>query len=608
MWWAKRAGQWRAWSGEQAYGQISAVAAGLRAMELNPGDRVGLLSESRPEWMVADLGCLAAGIADVPIYPTLTGPQAAELLRDSGARGLFVSGAAQREKIEAQWPSLPRLEWICTFDAAEAGERRLGWERFTGADGGPGPGFKAALGSTRPEQLATLIYTSGTTGRAKGVMLTHANLAANLNAVCPGLDLRPERRLSLLPLSHITERMLGYADLALELTTYFAESIEKVAENIQEVRPHSLVAVPRVYEKIAAKVKTEVAAKGKLAGKIFAWALAVGRRLGPFRLAGWPASAAAPRPPLALRLRAAIADRLVYAQLRRRMGGEMMTCIAGGAPLGAELAELLLELGLVVDEGYGLTETSPVIAVNLPGARKIGSVGKPLANLQLRFAADGELLVRGPSVFHQYYEMPAETAAAFDQDPGGNWFHTGDIGFLDAEGFLFITDRKKDLLKTAGGKFIAPQPIEAKLKASPYIAEAVLVGDRKPYIAALLVPEFARLESEARRLGLAPGRDWSTPSELCHLPPLYALIAKAVGEVNAGLARFETVKRFTLLPAEFTIASGEVTPTIKVRRRAVEEKYAAEIEEMYRQERDAGPGIAPPEAPARTAGRRGEGA
>lgn len=538
---------------------------------------------------MADLGCLAAGVADVPIYPTLTGPQAAELLRDSGARGLFVSDAAQREKIETQWPYLPHLEWICAFAAAGSGERRRAWEDFTGADGGDTAAFAAALAATPPGQLATLIYTSGTTGRAKGVMLTHGNLAANLNAVCPGLDLRPQRRLSLLPLSHITERMLGYADLALELETYFAESIEKVAENIQEVHPHSIVAVPRVYEKIAAKVKAEAAAKGRLAERLFAWSVATGRRLGPYRLAGWPADPAARQPPLGLQLKAVVADRLVYAQLRRRMGGALITCIAGGAPLGAELGGFLLALGLVVDEGYGLTETSPVIALNVPGARKMGSVGKPLANLELRFAADGELLVRGPSVFHGYYEMPAETAAAFDREPGGDWFHTGDIGFLDAEGFLFITDRKKDLLKTAGGKFIAPQPIEAKLKDSPYIAEAVLVGDRRPYIAALLVPNFARLETEAGQMGLAPGRDWTTPAELCHVPALYGRVAEAVAGVNAGLARFETIKRFVLLPAEFTIASGEITPTIKVRRRAVEEKYAAEIEAMYQRERNEEP-------------------
>lgn len=587
LWWAKREGQWRAWSGEQVYAQVRAVAARLHALGLQPGDRVGLLAESRPEWMIADLGCLAAGIADVPVYPTLTGRQAAELLRDSGARGLFVSDGAQQAKIEAEWPYLPHLEWMCSFGGeADDRERHIAWASFLAVPAGSDETFDAALAATPPEQLATLIYTSGTTGQAKGVMLTHANLAANLNAVCPGLDLRPEIRLSLLPLSHITERMLSYADLTLELTTYFAESIEKVADNIREVHPHSLVAVPRVYEKIAAKVKSEAAAKGKLAQRLFAWSVAVGRRLGPYRLAGWPALAAAPRPPLGLRLKSGLADRLVYAKLRERMGGQLITCLAGGAPLGAELGEFLLALGLVVDEGYGLTETSPVIAVNLPGARKIGSVGKPLKNLQVRFSSDGELLVRGPSVFRGYFDMPAATAAAFDDDPGGNWFHTGDIGHLDAEGFLYITDRKKDLLKTAGGKFIAPQPIEAKLKASPYILEAVLVGDRRPYIVALLVPNFACLEAEARQLGLAPGKDWTTPAELCRLPPLYARVAAAVEAVNQGLARFETVKRFALLPAEFTIAGGEITPTVKVRRRTVEEKYAAEIEALYQAARD----------------------
>ncbi len=597
VWWAKRAGQWRTVTADAIYAQVRAIAAGLAQLGLRVGDRVGLLAESRPEWLLADFGCLAAGVADVPIYPTLTGGQAAELLRDSGARGVFVSGAEQRAKIEAEWPYLPQLEWLCSFEGeAGSGERYPRWEAMLRTAPASEADFAASLAATPPERLATLIYTSGTTGRPKGVMLTHGNLAANLNAVCPELDLRPQRRLSLLPLSHITERMLGYADLALELTTYFAESIEKVAENLLEVHPDSLVAVPRVYEKIGARVKAEAAAKGGLAERLFAWSVALGRELGPYRLGGWPADRRARRPPLRWRLKAALADRLVYRRLRERMGGELIICIAGGAPLGQELGEFLLALGLVVDEGYGLTETSPVIALNVPGARKMGSVGKPLANLELRIAGDGELLVRGPSVFSGYYEMPTATAAAFEGDPGSGWFHTGDIGYLDADGFLFITDRKKDLLKTSGGKFIAPQPIEAKLKASPYIAEAVLVGDRRPYVAALLVPDFARLERDARQLGLAPGRDWRTKADLCQLRPLYACIREAVDKVNAGLARFETVKRFALLPVEFTIAGGEITPTVKVRRRAVEEKYAAEIEALYGQPReaeteaDAGPG------------------
>ena len=587
VWWAKREGRWQALGGEQIYRQVRAIAAGLRGLGLRPGDRVGLLAESRPEWLLADLGCFAAGVADVPIYPTLTGAQAAELLRDSGARGVFVADGDQQRKVEAEWRYLPQLEWICSFAAGpETGPRYPQWQAMLASAPAPDAEFEAELAATPPDRLATLIYTSGTTGRAKGVMLTHGNLAANLNAVCPRLDLRPERRLSVLPLAHITERMLGYADLALELTTYFAESIEKIPENLLEVRPHCLAAVPRVYEKMAAKVKAEAAAKGPLAERVFAWSLGVGRRLGPYLLGGWPGDRRAAAPSLALRLQRAVADRLVYRHLRERTGGELITCIAGGAPLGQELGEFLLALGLVVDEGYGMTETSPVIAVNVPGARKIGSVGKPLPNIEVRFAADGELMVRGPSVFSGYYDMPAANAAAFDQDPGGPWFHTGDIGHLDADGFLFITDRKKDLLKTAGGKFIAPQPIEAKLKASPYIAEAVLVGDRRPYVVALLVPNFARLESEARQLGLEPGRDWATRAELCRLPVLYNRIRAVVEQVNAGLARFETIKRFALLADEFTIAGGEITPTVKVRRKSVEAKYATEIAALYARPRE----------------------
>ncbi|MGH9542407.1 MAG: AMP-dependent synthetase/ligase [Terriglobales bacterium] len=557
---------WRALSAAAFSQQVRAIASRLRQLGLAEGDRVGLLSENRPEWLLADFAGLAIGVADVPIYPTLTGPQAAYILDNSGARGVFVSSPAQLEKILAEAARLSALEWIACFEPAPlppmapaSRPRVLAWADFLATPPLAAAEFDAALAATSPLRAATLIYTSGTTGQPKGVLLTHANLCANLNVAAEGFDYRPgDCRLSFLPLSHITERHLAYNDLIHEVRIYFAESFDRVPANLLEVRPHSLVSVPRLYEKIALAVRAQAEGHGWLRRRIFAWGLRVGRSVAAERMAGWPACPGAPRPPWPRRCRAWLADRLIYRKIRARLGGRVRTCIAGGAPLGRELGEFLLSLGLVIFDGYGLSETSPVIAVNKPGACRIGSVGRPLPNVAIRFAADGELLVRGPSVFAGYFRLPEETAAAFSD----GWFHTGDIGYQDGDGFLFITDRKKDLIKTSGGKFIAPQPIEAKLKASPYVAEAVLVGDKRNFVSALILPNAEALQ----------GRDRDA---------VEALIAAEIERVNCDLARFETIKKFRLLPRELSLAAGEITPSLKVRRRAVEERYHDLIASMY---------------------------
>jgi long-chain acyl-CoA synthetase len=427
-----------------------------------------------------------------------------------------------------------------------------------------------------------VIYTSGTTGIPKGVMLTHGNMASNLN--WSSVDFHfggDERRLSLLPLSHITERHLGYVDFIFEQVTYYAESIEKVPENLLEVHPTFLVAVPRVFEKVAAKTRAEVTAKPKVVQCLFNWAREVGRQMGPYWLDGWPTFGPDKRsragnamvPPLGLRLKAAVADRLVYRKLRQRMGGQLNKAVSGGAPLGKELAEFMLSLGIVIDQGYGLTETAPVIAINRPGQRRIGSVGRPLRIVEVMIAEDGELLVRGPSVFSGYWGLPDETEEALR----GGWFHTGDIGYVDDDGYVYITDRKKDLIKTSGGKFIAPQPIECRLKDSAWIGEAVLVGEKRKYVSALLVPNFPAIEEYARHNGIA----WETAQELTRQPEIRSLFEAEVERINAGLARFETIKRFALLSQPFSIEGGEITPTIKVRRRTIELKYRDVIETLY---------------------------
>ncbi len=573
---AKRNGIWVSLTARQFYNRVRAVAAGLQALGLRPGDRVAILSENRPEWMVSDFACLALGLVDVPVYPTLPADQVAFLLRHAGVRLALVSSAGQADKVESQWPSLPDLSYLCVFDdnaqpAPLPGRppARLAWSSLEQHPPIAAAGFDARLSATRPETVATLLYTSGTTGIPKGVPLTHRNLCACLNYAAVGFDFGPgDVRLSFLPISHITERHLNYGDQMFGMLTCYAESLEKVADNLLETRPTVIASVPRIYEKVAAGVRAQAAAASPLKRRLFAWALETGRKLAPYRLGDRPGP-----PPWGLRLRSRLAGRLVYRRLRQRLGGRLRVAIAGGAPLGRELAEYLLHLGLVVDEGYGLTETSPVIAVNKPGARRPGSVGRPLPNLQLRFREDGELLVKGATVFAGYYRNPQETADVLED----GWFATGDIGHLDAEGFLYITDRKKDLLKTSGGKFIAPQPIENRLKASSYIAEAVVVGDGRQYASVLLTPNFAALEAWARAQGWA----WNSRAELCARPETRNLYAAEVEKINSTLARFETLKRFTLLSGDFTLEDGEITPTIKVRRRRVAEKYRAQIDAMY---------------------------
>jgi len=557
-WLVKHDGQWQGPDARAFYRQVRALESGLRhRLGMEPGERVAILAESSPQWLMADFACLAAGVLDVPIYPTLTAGQVGHILHDSGAAGVFVSNAEQAEKVRRVGSALPQLRWVCCFADPEWAELL----RREPAD--DDDAFDDRLRATRPEQPATLIYTSGTTGEPKGVRLTHGQMAANLNVTTQSFRFgAQERRLSILPLSHITERHMAYVDILHGDDCYFAESLDKVAENLLEVRPTLLVSVPRLFEKVVAGVQAQAARKPALMQRVFAWAVTVGGEMAPFRLEEKPA-------PLGLRLRSALADRLVGRKLRARMGGKLDKIISGGAALSPQVGAFLLALGVVVDEGYGLTETAPVIAINRPGSRRPGSVGKPLPNLEVRIASDGEILVRGPSVFSGYHGRAEETAAAL----ADGWFHTGDIGRLDDDGFLYLTDRKRDLIKTSGGKFIAPQPIESRLKASGLVAEAVVVGEGRKYAVALLTPHWPALEAQ----GIA----CAERSAACADPRVQSLFAAEVERVNAGLARFETLKKFALLASEFTVASGELTPTVKVRRRAVEANYRELIDSLY---------------------------
>jgi long-chain acyl-CoA synthetase len=590
----KKDGAWHDVSSQVALERVEAVAAALYRLGIQPGDKVALLSENRLEWALADLGILTAGAATVPVYPTLTAMQAKHILGDSNARIVIVSTASQLEKVVALAPELPMLTAIFVLDppstlspAAHAGAEGAvpirPWQNLLDvgtAAQAERPGLAQQLGdNVKPGQTATLIYTSGTTGVPKGVELTHANLRSNVRDALLDFEIGTgDSCLSVLPLSHIFERMAGhYTMLSRGVSIAYAESIDLVAANLGEVKPTILFAVPRLFEKIYRRVLDTAMAASPLRRAIFFRAREVAFR--------WARAQAARQPvgPV-LSLQHALYDALVYRKLRARVGGRIRFFVSGGAPLAPEIAEFFLGAGLPVLEGYGLTETSPVIAVNRPTRNKPGTVGPPIAGVTVKIADDGEILVQGPGVMRGYYGLPAETAKAIVD----GWFHTGDIGHLDDDGHLVITDRKKDLLVTAGGKNVAPQPIENALKAIKYVGEAVMIGDRRPYLTALIVPNFEQLEAWAKFKGVPFG----SRDELLARAEVIDLYERSLAEATKDNARFERVKRFTLLPREFTLEAGELTPTLKVKRKVVNQRYADRIEAMY-----AEPGAEAPTPP-----------
>jgi long-chain acyl-CoA synthetase len=570
------AGAWQPISSAQAYQRVRAVAGALRAWGIGKGDRVAILAENRWEWAVADFACLALGAVDVPIYPTLLAEQIAPLLADSGSRAIFVSTRAQYDKI-AGVRTKTALEHVVpmdeeslpgatTFSSLIAGADARGTERDAG--------FDAEARAVRPDDLATLIYTSGTTGDPKGVRLTHGNIASNVNYSTAEFGFVPtDSCISFLPLSHITARHLDYALYAQSVTVAYCPSFDKLAQTMQAIRPTVFVAVPRVYEKVR-QVAEQTAAASRLKQKLFARAIAAGKPHAEAVAAG--------KTPTALAWK--LADRIVYRKVRAGFGGRVRYFLAGGAPLGLDTARWFAGVGIRILEGYGLTETSPVLAINTPKANRMGSVGRGLPNVEFRFAEDGELLVRGPNVFSGYWKH--EEAAGAPESPfdAEGWFRTGDIGHIDADGFLYITDRKKELLKTSGGKLIAPQPIENKLKASYLVAHAALVGDRHKFASALIVPNFAALEPWARDRGIPA----VSRHELAEHPQVRSEYQVLVEQVNTTLANFETIKRFRLVADEWSIESGELTPSLKLRRRVIHQKYAAAIAEFYSDEATAG--------------------
>jgi long-chain acyl-CoA synthetase len=568
-------GQWRPWSSDAVRTAVEELSLGLRALGVEKGDRVAILSENRPEWALADLATLTAAAVDVPIYATLTAAQVKYILADSQAKVVFVSNVLQARKVAEVRAELPQLRHLIRFaDSSDFPEGFLSLEevraRGREALAADPQAVRARAAEVKPDDLATLIYTSGTTGDPKGVMLVHSNIVSNVAAAQEVFNVfsRDDVALSFLPLCHIFERMAGYyMMLAVGATISYAESVEAVPANMAEVRPTVMCSVPRLYEKMYARVLEKVAGDPPTRQKIFRWAVGVGRQI--FKLRSQRAT-----PSLGLRLKGTLADRLVFGKIRARTGGRLKLFVSGGAPLSREINEFFGAVGLQILEGYGLTETSPVICCNRPDRFKPGTVGVPLPGVEVKIAEDGEILTRGPHVMKGYFNKPQATAETIDAE---GWLHTGDVGVIDAEGFLTITDRKKDLIVTSGGKNIAPQPIENALKGSPLVGEVVMIGDRRNFPTALLVPNFEALEKWARDKGIA----FASRDELVQRPEVVALYEQTVRDLTPHLAQFERIKKLALLAREFTLEAGELTPTLKVKRRVIEQKYKDVIDRLY---------------------------
>ncbi len=572
---AKRDGRWTELSHRELSDRVQNLSLGLLELGIRPGDRVAILSENRPEWAIADYACLAARCTDVPIYPTLPAKQVEYCLCDSGAVAVLASTGHQLEKINSLRQRVPGLKHVIAFEPDASGPGVMSLEQVCGMGQtarSRRSGWKTEALQAGPSDLATLIYTSGTTGEMKGVMLTHGNIAFDVTTCCELFTFREtDQCLSFLPLSHIFERMFGhYCMFHAGVLINYAESVDTVAADMERWRPTLMASVPRLYEKIYGRVLERVRGEPMVKQRLFSWARRVGEAAVEHRLAGRPL-------PAKLAAQHWLADRLVFGKLRARTGGRLRFFISGGAPLSADIARFFHAAGMPILEGYGLTETSPVIAVNTFEHLRLGTVGLPIPGVEVKIAEDGEILTRGPNVMVGYYRKPEATSEALD---GDGWFHTGDIGQLDADGYLSITDRKKDLIVTAGGKNIAPQPIEALAKTSKFVSNAVMLGDRRRFPIMLVVPNFQSLMSWAKEEGI-PTDDVEA---LLQQPAVQSKMDREVRTTLRDLARYEVPKKLVLLPRDFSIEAGELTPTLKIKRRVVEQRHRLAIEALYAEE------------------------
>jgi len=569
------------WTSQEFFERIRALSVGLRLLAVRPGDRVGIMCESRPEWSLADLAILSAQAITVPVYPTLSATQTAFILKDAGATLAVVSDGVQLAKMQAVAAELPDLRAILIVvppaemppavrpgltilpmaHVLDLGAARLQANPALAAE------YEHEARAVLPSDTATIIYTSGTTGEPKGVVLTHDNILSNVLATNAVLGVTPaDHALSFLPLSHTFERTALYLYLASGATITFAESLQTIPRDLVRVRPTIMTGAPRVFEKFHSAILENIAGAPAMRQRLFRWALAVGLKVSADALAGRSLT-------LLAMIQVALAEALVWRKVRARVGGRTRAIVSGSAPLARTTAEFFHAMGMTIYEGYGLTESAPVITVNPLGRPRFGTVGQVIPGVEIRIAADGEILARGRNIMREYYNRPADTAAVLRD----GWLCTGDIGEIDADGYLRITDRKKDLIVTSGGKNIAPQPIQQRLKASPLVSDAIIIGDRRNFPAALIVPDFAAVEAALQARGLSSG----TREQLVERADVQALFQPLLDDINRDLAQFERIKRFALLPSEMTVEGGELTPTLKLRRPVVEQRFAGVIEQMY---------------------------
>jgi long-chain acyl-CoA synthetase len=566
----RAASGWQSVSASEMLRRVAGLAKALAQLGVRPGDRVGLFAPNSPEWHTADFAIQGLGAVTVPVYFNESLDRLTYILKDSGARVVFTSGEAQARKIAECREHLPEIEQV--ISAAPPADLRaeiLRYETLIATAGDADIAeYRRRSAEVTADQLATIIYTSGTTGEPKGVMLNHANLSSNALVFSQGFEMLPfDLALSLLPLAHVYERTIDYGYIFRGVSVAYVEHMDTVAQALLEARPTIMAAVPRFYEKTYANIIERGHRETGLKRTIFNAAIRVAAEAVPWRAHGKDVS-------LGVKMRWHIANRLVYSQIRAGVGGRIRIFSSGGAPLAPELAEFFWSIGLPVYQGYGLTETSPVVTFNSPQANKVGTVGRPIPDVQVRIADDGEVLVKGPCVMQGYYRKPDATREVFTAD---GWFRTGDIGRLDADGYLIITDRKKELLKTAGGKFVAPAPTENLLKTSPFIVNAMVVGDRRKFVSVLIVPNFATVEVEARKAGL----EVSTPAQMLTDPWVRDLIAHEIERFTSTLAQYEKPKRFALLENDFTYGNGALTYTLKLKRRVIEERYHDVIAGLY---------------------------
>ena len=561
---------WKSISSEEFLRRVAGLSSAFVELGVKPGDRVGLFAANRPEWHTADFAITGVGGITVPIYFNESPERITYILKHCGAKFVFAAGAAQLHKLEAARAQLPELEQIVLADCGpDLPADCLRYETLIAAAGGADEAsYRMRASQVLPGQLASIIYTSGTTGEPKGVMLTHTNFCSNVTDSCANVKFESKHdvAISFLPLAHVYGRTLDYVHLFHGVTIAYVEAVEQVAQALLEIHPTLLAAVPRVFEKIYARVVEQGSKQTGYKRKVFGWAMEVASRSALWRSGEQNAN---PRVKLAWGL----ADKLVYSKIREGTGGKLRLIFSGGAPLAKEFAEFFWAVGVPIYQGYGLTETAPVLTSNYPENR-MGSSGKPIPNVELRIAEDGEILAKGPCVMQGYYKSPEATREVLSAD---GWFSTGDIGYLDKDNYLFITDRKKDLIKTAAGKFVAPQPIENALKTSPFILNAMVVGDKRKFISALIVPNPTTVASKAAERGI----NFSSNKEMVVHPFVRSLIEGEVARLTANLAQYETIKRFALLPEDFTFDNGSLTFTLKLRRRVVEQQFHDVIERLY---------------------------